>query len=595
MVMRTQRTLAWLVLILSIGIAGRADATQKFGPLEISGNLQSQQLIRHPDIDQYYFIQQRNTLRVRVDWEWMKRGGKWLDRYDLSDWIESSHLFLLYRGVYDSVYDLTPGFTDKFEFTGEKIDKRFEHLDDMSRGARNAMKFENQLREAYVDIKFRGNFSLRAGKQQVIWGESDGFRLLDRANALDLSWHFFYELPPPAFGLDDLRIPFWMIKGLYDFGSVGSWSNVFAEAYWNPGDWRPSKLSFEPNPWGVRLGEPLMNPRSGAMRTVFPGITHLMNGTSLRQGNYDRNPIDNSQFGIRFNGVTGPDTWVLPEGLQLQAGYLYQRFAPAGGASTSAALARGIKPDEAGQTRTQELIGKGILPAEFYTPYIHTIGVAANYFDEWTKIVWRTEQAYDFGIPFYSCAHSASEVNRKLDRGERACVRDSTFAPFLPGIRNHDVWSGLIAFDRPTWIRPLNKKTTFFITGQLFHTYMIQKAKSTIGGLDLPTKTKTLGIDPPIAYRDDIHRWEMLMTFAIIGFYRGGSLAPAFIYLLDPINSYSQAAIWGIDWFVTPNFAINLSQRFIINPTREINFEPWGIAGLNRGRSETGIRFSYQF
>ena len=44
-----------------------------------------------------------------------------------------------------------------------------------------------------------------------------------------------------------------------------------------------------------------------------------------------------------------------------------------------------------------------------------------------------------------------------------------------------------------------------------------------------------------------------------------------------------------------PNFAVNLSQRFIINPTKEINFEPWGIGGLNRGRSETGIRFSYQF
>ena len=33
-------------------------------------------------------------------------------------------------------------------------------------------------------------------------GHTCAFRLLDRANALDLSWHFFYELPPPAFGLD---------------------------------------------------------------------------------------------------------------------------------------------------------------------------------------------------------------------------------------------------------------------------------------------------------------------------------------------------------------------------------------------------------
>lgn len=589
MVMRTQRLLMWLVAVVLIGTAGRAHATQKMGPLELSGNIQSQELIRHPDVDQYYFIQQRNTLRVRVDYDWYKRGGKWLDRYDFSDWLESSHLFLLYRGVYDSVYDTTPGFTDRREFTGQKIDKRFEHLADMSKGARDAQKFESQLREAYVDLKFKGGFSMRAGKQQVIWGESDGFRLLDRANALDLSWHFFYELPPPAFGLDDLRIPFWMIKGLYDFGSAGSWSNVFAEAYWNPGDWRPTRLYFEPNPWGVRLGNPLYNPRDGAFFAVFPNIKRLMNNTNFRRGDYSRTPWGNSQFGIRFNGVTGPDTWVLPAGMQIQGGFLYQRFSPSGGASTEAAIARGIKPTDNGNVETQKLVARGTLPAELNYPYIPTIGVAANYFDEFTKIVWRTEQAYDFGIPFYSCGHDPKQI------ALNGCTRQTTFAPFLPGVRKQDVYSGLLAFDRPTWIRPLNKKTTFFITGQFFYTYMVQKSKSTIGGLDLPTKTKPVNQDPPVAYRDDIHRWEALITFAIIGFYRGGSVAPAFIYLLDPVNSYSQAAIWGVDYFVTPNFAVNLSQRFIINPTKEINFEPWGLAGLNRGRSETGIRFTYQF
>ena len=51
MLVRTHRMLAGLVAVLLIGVAGRAEATQKFGPLEISGNLQSQQLIRHPDID----------------------------------------------------------------------------------------------------------------------------------------------------------------------------------------------------------------------------------------------------------------------------------------------------------------------------------------------------------------------------------------------------------------------------------------------------------------------------------------------------------------------------------------------------------------
>lgn len=577
---------AGLILLGSVTVAS---ATQKFGPLELSGNLQSQELIRHPDPSTYQFIQQRNTMRVRVDWEWIQRGGKWLDRFDFSDLIESSHLFLLYRGVYDSVYDYTPNTKERFEFTGQPTDFRNNSLDDYDKHARDALKFESVLREAYVDIKFRHGFSLRAGRQQVIWGESDGFRLLDRANSLDLSWHFQQELPPPAFGFDDLRIPFWMIKGLYDFGSLGSWSNVFAEAYWNPGDWYPNKVSFLPNPWGVRLAQPLTNPRSGAFFHPFRAV-RLMNGTSLfRQGDYSRTPWDNSQLGIRFNGVTGTDTPILPEGLQLQVGYLYQRFTGSGGASTEAAFAQGIKPTPAGNTLHQDLVAKQTLPVEFIAPYIHTIGIAANYFDEFTKVVWRSEQAYDFGVPFYSCGPNPTAI------AKNGCLRNTTYAPFLPGTRKQDIWSGLIAFDRPTWIRPLNKKTTFFITGQFFYTYIVNKAKSTIGGLDLPTTSRPINQIPAVSMRDNVHSWEALTTFAILGFYRGGSLVPSMVYLLDPVNSYSQEVVWGVDYFVTPNFAVNLAQRFIINPTRQVNFEPWGLGGLNRGRSETGVRFTYQF
>ncbi len=585
------RTLAVLGAVAAfLGVTSRGEATQRFGPLQLSGNLQAQQLVRHPDVDQFQFIQQRNTARIRIDWEWVPRGGKFLDRFEIP-YVERSQFLLLYRGVYDSVYDLTPEMRTSRTFQGERVDKRFDNLSDLTRGARDALKYENAIREAYVDLKLKDiPLSLRIGKQQVIWGESDGFRMLDRANPLDLSWHFFQELPPPAYGLDDLRIPLWMLKGLYDIGSVGSWSNVFAEAYWGLGDWRPTKYTFLPNPWGVRIGNPLTNPQSGAFYAIWPNITRLMNGTSLSKGDYTRNPIDNGQWGIRFNGVAGDDTPIIPTGMQLQIGYLYQRFQPAGGVTTSAALVRGLPPTDAGNIRTQQLVQNGTLPVEYYTPYIHTIGIAANYFDEWTKVVWRTEQSYDFGIPFYSCGHSPSAIAK-----QGGCLRETTFAPYLPGLRDQDVWSGLLAFDRPTWIRPLNRKTTFFISGQFFWNYMVQKHKSVIGGLDLPTKTRPPNQDPPVAYRDDIHRWEMLVTLAIIGFYRGGSVVPSMIYLLDPVNSYSQEFVWGVDYFVTPNFAVNLAQRFFINPKRELNFEPWGLGGLNGGRSETGLRFTYQF
>ena len=31
----------------------------------------------------------------------------------------------------------------------------------------------------------------------------------------------------------------------------------------------------------------------------------------------------------------------------------------------------------------------------------------------------------------------------------------------------------MIAFDRPTWVRPLNKKSTVFFTGQFFWHYLV--------------------------------------------------------------------------------------------------------------------------
>jgi hypothetical protein len=48
------------------------------------------------------------------------------------------------------------------------------------------------------------------------------------------------------------------------------------------------------------------------------------NGTRLfKQGNYSRNPVDNSQFGVRFHFIT-------PNGMEFTLNYLYQRWSPDG-------------------------------------------------------------------------------------------------------------------------------------------------------------------------------------------------------------------------------------------------------------------------
>jgi hypothetical protein len=56
---------------------------------------------------------------------------------------------------------------------------------------------------------------------------------------------------------------------------------------------------------------------------------------------------------------------------------------------------------------------------------------------------------------------------------------------------------------------------------------------------------------------------------------------------------------WSLDYFITPEIAVNLSQRYFLNPTGDAPNQPifstWGLSGLNRGRSETALRLTYNF
>jgi hypothetical protein len=626
---RGRRSVVLVVLASMLVLLGLrpARATQKWGPLQLSGNLQSQNIVRTPDPGTFEFIQNRNTAHIRLDYDWLQ-GGKFYNKYDIP-FIESSHLFLLYRGVYDSVYDLLPGFQQKEDIHGRAyggldlhdfaVSRGFTRnvleLASMNRAARDAVKFESALREAYADIKFRGlPLSIRAGRQQIVWGETDNFRMLDRANSLDLTWHFQQEIPAPAFGWDEIRRPFWMIKFLYQLGDVWKLSQSFLEWYWNPGDWYPAKQTFLPRPWGLPFMNPLTNPIDGAFIggicsgspfTITSGpnrglgyCTRLMNNTRLFvNGGWKRDPMDNSQVGVRYHGIT-------PFGLEFTLNYFYQRFA--GDDGTNYAPLRGLPSTPENRVLKGELIRKGIFPAEYFAPYVHTVGASANYSDEtYTQTVYRFETIFDSGIPFFDVS--------------KATVVDN---PQLPGITKKNMWKGMIGFDRPTWIRTLNKKSTVFLTGQFFWHYLIdnprcpgtpesvvlaagraaggtgpQPGSCLVGALDLPSIARpgTTKLGP--AYRDKIRDWESLFTLAGFTFYRGGSVVPVAGIAVDPVNQWNMEPFWDVDWIVRDDFIVNLGQHYFVTPRGHSQpiFETWGLAGLNTGRSETILRLTFQF
>jgi len=602
-----------------------ASATIKYGKIQISGNLETQNLFRHPEPDKFQLVQNRNTFRLRLDWDWLEN-GRFVDKFDIP-FIERSKLYVLYRAVYDGFYDIAPtdnqiGQTRFDDLVGGPI--RGNHIGTVDangkllQGAysrfngqdRTNDKFENHLREAYVDFKIKdAPVSFRIGRQQVIWGESDQFRLMDIWNPLDISWHFQQE------SWDNIRVPLWLGKGLWDIGDLGPLSNTFLEVVYNPFDFQPGiKFGALPEPWAL----PFPDPTRGG-QVSFSGGASLSSvfdfgNTSFRQGDFKRNPQDASEIGARFHGVT-------PQGLEFALNYLYARGRGVGAASPFALKITSVdipclafQPGCAignYQPNVNSAVTTPVSPinvqAEWIHPYMHIFGLTGNYFEgDWTQAVIRFETAYVMGEPFQT-----TEPEKLVPITFQG--QPSSFGTAPLGFTKRDVWAGMIGFDRPTWIRFLNPRATWFLSGQVFWNYTtggeIDKLVGNAGAGDSPY-FGPIGrwVSGPYAGQverqqdgslkgngDNVRQWEHLITMAATSFYRGGTLVPFIADAWDPVNDNNEV-LWNLDYFFTNNLIFTLQQKFYMQyGSKAVSNDPWFAGGRFVRRDETGVKVTYQF
>lgn len=555
------RSLPAILAFLACLPCAHAQYTAK--PWSFSGNVQTQQILRHPAPDKWSIVQQRNTVRLRLEYDWI-RDGRILGRLPAC-WAKSAHFVGLYRGSYDSVYDFRPGpRLEVHPYKGRA--GRDASLSALNGRAARALRFDSTFREVYTDVELaKLPLTLRLGRQMVVWGESDNLRMLDRTNALDATWH------GSGVGLetwDDLRIPYWMVRATYNLGRIGRVSDAFLEAYWVPGLWFPLKLGYTPDrPWSFPFANPFADSPTG-------GNFRLLNGSVLgRQGDYDKNVGENSQVGLRLGGTT-------PSGLTLTLNYLYQRTAHDDGVNTASLRGRnqcrlGTAPCPTARdvaAANAVLMARGVLPAEAYYPYTHAVGFSASYADDtYTEGVFRMETIYEFGKPF-------------ADKRRPIPILDATGAAvpsgFL-GVEKSDVWQAFVGFDRATWIRSLNRRSTFFLTGQVFWQH-------------IPAGTSRF--QGQLSAQDKVRNWEMVGTIAASTLYLRGKLLPTAFYVLDPINRYSSQFGWLVDYYVTPRLIVRLAQSYFFVPGYggQVD-ESWGLGGLYRRWDETVLRLTYQF
>ena len=82
------------------------------------------------------------------------------------------------------------------------------------------------FRELYVDAVV-DDFWIRVGKQQIVWGKTDFFRLQDLINPVDFGQHFFFD------SFEDIRIPQWMASVQWKAGSWGPLTDNAIQLVWN--------------------------------------------------------------------------------------------------------------------------------------------------------------------------------------------------------------------------------------------------------------------------------------------------------------------------------------------------------------------------
>ncbi len=196
-----------------------------------------------------------------------------------------NHDFTLSRTflVTEWVYEPTDNFKlfTKARLIGDQTQRIDNHLRsydafpiDVSKNDWTLMKVDGdeyraEIWEMYGDIK-AGNLWLRLGKQQIVWGEMIGTRILDIINPLDMSWHLNFE--PEEF--ENIRIPNWAIRGSYLIEQPFL-EELSIEGFINPGDILPQQ-----------------NPDSGAP-------FNLMNLPSFMQI-HKKHRRDDTEYGFRL-------------------------------------------------------------------------------------------------------------------------------------------------------------------------------------------------------------------------------------------------------------------------------------------------------
>jgi hypothetical protein len=310
------------------------------------------------------------------------------------------------------------------------------------------------IREAYVrktiDLSNGKQLFLKIGRQQVVWGRTDLFRVLDVINPVDYSRNNIYD------ELQDIRIPMFIAQAEYRMGASESMQDRNLQLIWNFDKFRPNNLG--------QCGTPNVILDAGCF---FRGMKNLWdNGATVSSfANVAPNTLLATNFGPHQIGIANVDlpAWSFKN---TQLGVKYEGVTQGGlNFSLNALTYRSQLPSlHGGKRAVNSFTGEYrdawpyLISFDVEFPRVHLLGGSLDF--QWNAIsaAMRMEAAFTQGEEF-------ANTNR----------------PEL--FSKNKVFRGVIGLDRPTFIPFISATRTVLFSGQLFwqHIFDYERYQGPLG------------------------------------------------------------------------------------------------------------------
>ena len=396
------------------------------------------------------------------------------------------------------------------------------------------------LREIYIDATIPVNngdeINFRVGRQQIVWGRTDLFRVLDQVNPIDFSIQSIYE------EFEDSRIPLGIFSAEYRAGAVGAFDDLNLQLIWNFEKFRPNTLGQGGQPYNILLAGDLFRSLKNCWDngcTVSNFATGLVPDGNLSTDFSDHiigirdihlPGWDFDQGGVRLEGV------FRSVGFSINAMTFYSQLPSLRGGieSRNPFLAPGaphpIVPDPTEVGGTYKV--RPFVPAfDIHFPRVTLVGASADFYVDPIKSAIRVEMAHTSGEEFAdtskSALHSESDVIR---------------------------W--VIGWDRPTYIRWLNPNRTFLLSAQIFGQHILDHKS-----ISHP------GTGSQIGFQD----WKngYIGTFLFQGFFANDRILPRLILARD-FRAKATVLGPGVDYLISDNLRLIFGANIKLGTGRRV-------------------------